>query len=171
MNTDDSYKESEQKEKLNTMCSNKKDKSTTISIIKNSFLLVTMVLSASLVLSSCATRMKFSNSPVVPAAEGSVKIKKDNNNNYKIELKLIRLAEPNRLTQPKSKYVVWMVTENDGTKNIGQLKTATGLFSNSLKSALNTVTSSKPRDFFVTAEDDGDVQIAGYQIVMKTSSF
>lgn len=142
-----------------------------ISILKCSFFLTAIVLGLTFGISSCATKMAFSVSPVVPAAEGSVKIKKDNNSNYKIELKMIRLAEPERLSPPKSKYVVWMVTEHDGTKNIGQLKTSSALFSKTLKSSLNTVTPFRPRNFFITAEDDADIQYPGSQVVMKTNQF
>ena len=35
---------------------------------------------------SCAKKITFATSSVVPAAEGSVKVKKDKNNNYNIEL-------------------------------------------------------------------------------------
>jgi hypothetical protein len=122
-------------------------------------------------LPSCASKMVFSNSPVVPAAEGTVKIKRDNNHNYKIELKLMRLAEPSRLSPPRNAYVVWLVTEHDGTKNIGQLKTSSKLFSKTLRSSLNTVTPFKPRDFFITAEDDASVQYPGTQTVLKTGPF
>ena len=143
----------------------------TITNSKNRILFIPIILFVSLCFSSCAKKMSFSTSSVVPAAEGSVKIKKDNNNNYKIELKLIRLAKAERLTPSKSKYVVWMVTEHDGTKNIGQLKTSSGLFSKSLKSSLHTVTPFEPTDFFITAEDDADIQYPGTQIVLRTGSF
>jgi len=121
-------------------------------------------------MSSCATKMAFSTSPIVPAAEGSVKIKKDDNNNYKIELKVKQLAEPDRLIPSKSKYVVWMVTKHDGTKNLGQLKTDSGLFSNALKSLLTTVTPFKPTGFLITAEDEADVHFPGPQVVLRTGS-
>ena len=64
-----------------------------------------------------------------------------------------------------------MVTEHDGTKNIGQLKTCSVVFSKSLKSCLNTVSPFDPRDFFITAEDDADIQYPGSQVVIKTSPF
>lgn len=87
------------------------------------------ILFAIAILQSCSsTKYNFSTSPVVPAAEGSVKVKKDNNSNYSIALDVKRLAEPKRLTPAKEMYIVWMETEENGRKNIGQLKTSSGLF-------------------------------------------
>src|ERR687886_662398 len=80
-------------------------------------------------LQSCARKMVFATSPVVPAAEGAVKLKKDRNNNYRIVLNVINLADPKRLDPPRNTYVVWAETEQNGTQNIGQLKTASGLLS------------------------------------------
>lgn len=68
-------------------------------------------------LESCARKFAFSTSQVVPAAEGSVKVKKGKNDNYEIELNVTRLAEPKRLDPPKSTYVVWMDKEYRPIKN------------------------------------------------------
>ncbi len=77
---------------------------------------------------SCARTISFQTSSVVPAANGKVKIKKDNNNNYGIKISLTNLAAPNRLQPSKNTYVVWMQTDNNGTKNIGQINTSTGSY-------------------------------------------
>jgi hypothetical protein len=112
---------------------------------------VITILFITLLLQSCATKIAFRNSPVVPAAEGWVKVNKDKNKNYTMDLKVIRLADPKRLTPPKSVYVVWMFSEKNGTQNIGQLKTSSGLMSKSLKSSLKTVSTFRPDGFFITA--------------------
>lgn len=120
---------------------------------------------------SCGTsKYNFSTSSVVPAAEGKVKVKKDGNSNYKISLDIMRLAEPQRLNPSKAMYVVWMETEQNGSKNIGQLKTSSGFLSKTLKSSLTTVTSFKPTGFFITAEDDASIQYPGGQVVLSTGS-
>ncbi len=95
-------------------------------------------------ISSCSKKISFQTSSVVPAAEGSVKVKKDNNNNYSIDLNVIRLADPKRLNPPKNTYVVWIETSENGTKNIGSLNTSSSLFSKTLKSSLKTVSPLKP---------------------------
>lgn len=129
------------------------------------------ILIAIVVLQSCGTtRYNFSTSPVVPAAIGSVKVKKDKNNNYSIELHVDRLADPKRLSPAKEMYMVWMETEQNGTKNIGQLKTSSGLFSKALTSSLKTVSNFKPASFFITAEDDENIQYPAGQTVLSTAS-
>jgi hypothetical protein len=64
-----------------------------------------------------------------------------------------------------------MITEQNGRKNIGQLKTSTGLFSSKLKSSLETVSTFKPSGFFITAEDDANIQYPGGQVVLRTGDF
>jgi hypothetical protein len=119
---------------------------------------------------SCdSQKYDFAISKVVPAAMGSVEVKQDDNNNYEIDLEITRLAEPVRLTPPRKLYVVWVQTESNGDKNIGQLKTSSSFFSSTLKSSLSTVTSFKPTGFFISAEDDANIQIPGNQVVISTS--
>ena len=128
------------------------------------------VLFAIVMLSSCGTsKYQFSNSQTVPAAQGSVKVKKDGNNNYKIDLNVMHLAEPERLSPPKAVYVVWMETERNGSKNLGQLKTSSGFLSKTMKSSLNTVSSFKPISFFVTAENDANIQYPG-EVIFRTGA-
>ncbi|WP_198170268.1 hypothetical protein [Mucilaginibacter arboris] len=99
--------------------------------------------------SSCSTKLKFATSNVVPAAQGSVKIGRDDNGNYELDLNILHLTEPSRLSPSKELYVVWMETKNNGTKNIGQLKSASGFFSSTLKASFHTVTSFEPKGFFL----------------------
>ena len=117
----------------------------------------------------CSRKLQFIQSTVVPAAKGSVKIKKDKNNNYSIDLKVENLAEPERLKPSKKSYVVWMETEQKkGFKNLGQLKSSTGLFSSTLKASLSTVTSFKPKRIFITAEDNTAITYPYGQTVLTT---
>jgi hypothetical protein len=138
---------------------------------RKSLFYFTVILFAIFFLQACSKKLAFTTSTVVPAAKGSVKVKDDDNNNYKIELSIIRLAEPKRLNPPKNTYVVWMETKQNGIKNIGQLKTSSGLFSKTLKSSLETVTSFKPVSFFITAEDNANIQYPGDQVVLRTEHF
>lgn len=120
---------------------------------------------------SCATKAQFETSSVVPAARGAVKVKKDKNKNYQIHIDLYNLAESNRLQPPKQTYVVWLETNENAVKNIGQINTSTGLFSRKLKSSFETVSSSKPTRIFITAEDEANIQNPGMQVVLSTSRF
>lgn len=137
--------------------------------VTGKILLFATILFAAFSLSSCAKKMTFGTSSVVPAAEGSVKIKSDKNKNTSIDLKVERLADPQRLNPSKKTYVVWMETAGNGTKNIGSLNTSSGFLSGKLKSSLKTVTPYKPTGFFITAEDDAGVQYANGQVVLRTN--
>lgn len=119
-------------------------------------------------LSSCAKKLTFVTSTVVPAAQGSVKITKDDNKNSIITINIINLTDPSRLQPAKATYVVWMETENSGIKNIGQFKSTSGIFSSTLKGTLTTVTSFKPKRFFLTAENEADIRFPGTQTVLTT---
>ncbi len=146
-------------------------KSVKLKAVTQNIFIVMMILFAMMVTQSCAHKISFGTSSVVPAAEGSVKVKKDKNNNYNIDLSVIRLADPKRLSPSKQLYVVWMDANQNGTKNIGQLKTSSSMLSKTLKSSLKTVSSVKPTRIFITAEDDAAVQYPGGQVALDTSSF
>lgn len=105
-----------------------------------------------LLVTSCATSVKFPVSRLVPAADISASIKKDNNNNYDIKVTTNHLANPNRLVPPKNFYVVWILTENNGIKNVGQV-----IQKGSKKVVLTTTTPFTVKEIFITAEDKGDV--------------
>ena len=123
-----------------------------------------------IIMSSCSRKLKFYESPVVPAATGSVKVKKDRNNNYSVEVNTIHLAEPQKLQPPQNTYIVWMESDQNGMTNLGQLKSESGILSKTLKGNLKTVTSFKPRSFLITAEDSPNSQYPSNQVVLRTGS-
>ncbi len=137
------------------------------SVGKNIFLFTAVIFSL-FTLVSCSNKMSFQTSNVVPAAQGNVKVKKDNNNNYHINLSIKRLANPSRLSPSKNVYVVWMNSDGNNAKNIGQIKTSSSLLSKTLKSSLKTVSTSKPTNFFITAENDANIQYPSGEVVLKT---
>ena len=122
-------------------------------------------------LASCGRKIKFNSSSVVPAATGSVKVKKDNNKNYSVDVKITNLAPSDKLTPPRKVYVVWMVTQDNETKNIGQIKSGSGLLGSSLKASLSTVTTFSPMRVFITAEDDPAISYPQGQPVLSTGDF
>lgn len=135
-------------------------------ILNGVFIIVILALFA-----SCAKKINFAGSSVVPAARGFVKVKKDNNSNYNIKVELTNLAEVSRLQPPRQTYVVWMETDQQTTKNIGQIHSSSNMLSKKLKASLETVSSFKPIKVFITAEDDAAVQYPGTQMILSTSSF
>ena len=122
-------------------------------------------------LSACTKKIAFLTSSVVPAARGYVNIKVDKNKNNVIDVHLTDLAEVQRLQPARQTYVVWMLTDHEITKNIGQIKSSTGMMKKQLKASFETVSSFKPVKIFITAEDNADIQYPGNQIVLETDKF
>ncbi|MDZ4709676.1 MAG: hypothetical protein SH818_14855 [Saprospiraceae bacterium] len=122
-------------------------------------------------INACSKKLTFLTSSVVPAAEGTIQINKDKNNNYKVKIVLSNLADPGRLTPPVQSYVVWMMTDDYTSKNIGQIKTGASMFSKHLKAKFETVSSVKPTRIFITAEDDASIQYPGSTIVLTSDDF
>ena len=120
---------------------------------------------------SCARKTSFLTSPVVPAARGDVTVKSDKNKNYVIHVQLSGLAEVERLQPSKNAYVVWMETDRNVTKNLGQITSSSGTFSQNLKASFETVSSEKPTKIFITAENDPSIQYPGTQVVLSTDRF
>jgi len=118
-----------------------------------------------------AKKVKFMNSSVVPAARGYVKISRDKNKNYSINISITNLAEVDRLEPSKLNYIVWLVTEDSTTKNLGKISSTAGFLSKKLKATFETVTSLNPMQVFITAEDDPGCQYPGTQIVLSTNKF
>lgn len=105
-----------------------------------------------IILSSCATTLKFPSSDVTPAADISATKKEDKHGNYKVTLTAKNLASPDRLNPPKNTYVVWIVTTSDGIRKLGQLK------NKNVKTAeIETLTPFAFTEIFITAEDNIDI--------------
>ena len=121
--------------------------------------------------SSFAQKVNFTTSSVVPSAMGWVKIDRDKNKNYNIDVNIMHLTDPSRLTPSKKSYVVWIQTEYNGVRNIGRLHSASGFLSNTMKADLHAVTPLKASKVFVTAEDYGDAQTPGTVVVLSTETF
>ncbi len=134
--------------------------------IKYGLVLISLVFLV-LSFSSCAKKITFLTSKVVPAARGDVMVKKDKNKNYDIKLELSYLAEPNRLLPPKNAYVVWLVSdESDIPINLGQI-----VGTSKLNIKFETVSSSKPKRIFITAEEDPSIQYPGDMVVLESNNF
>jgi hypothetical protein len=129
------------------------------------------ILCSLVLLSSCARKINFNKSSVVPGATGKIKLKKDNNNNYHVDAEFRNLADPKYLQIPRQVYVLWMETDNNGTQNLGKVIPRSGIFSSAIKADLETVTSVRPTRFLITAEDDGTVQYPGSHLILQTNSF
>ena len=141
-------------------------KTTTMNIAAKRIFLVILTTMMILPFTSSAKKIPFLLSTVAPAAQGYVKIKKDNNKNYVIKVYVSDLAGIERIQPTKQTYVVWMVTDRDITKNIGRVSS-----SKDLSGFLETVSSFQPTKIFITAEVDESVQMPGEQVVLTTDRF
>jgi hypothetical protein len=121
--------------------------------------------------SSCSKKVSFSENSMVPGARGSVKVKKDNNNNYGINVEVIHLAEPKRLPNPKDVYLVWMETKEKEIRKLGQLRVSDGLFSKAVKGSLHSMSPDRPVRVFITAEDHVNAEYPGNYVVLNTKTF
>lgn len=133
--------------------------------MKDSFRILGFIFAAILV-SACSKKVVFPVSQVVPAAEAVVKVDKDDNNNFGIDLEVTNLAKPDRLTPSRRHYVVWMVTKEHGTINIGNLD-----INRKNNGELSTTTPYKPIRIFITAEDDGNPVLPSTQVVLNSEDF
>ncbi len=121
-----------------------------------------------LVLGACTKKMTLNTSSRVPAARGTIKIKKDRNSNYAIDIRVSNLAEAERLQADKKVYIVWVVANNEYPKNIGLINSSTRNFSKKLTAEFHSVSSVKPDKVFITAEEDRDTDRPGSFVVLST---
>jgi PBP1b-binding outer membrane lipoprotein LpoB len=107
-----------------------------------------------LFLASCATAVKFPVSELVPAADIVAKKKQDKNGNYKISIVAKNLAAAERLTPPRSNYIVWIVTESSGVIGVGRL-----INKNAKTASIEALTPYNFKEVVITAEDHDGVTI------------
>lgn len=137
----------------------------------NKILVIGISLAALLLaLNSCSKKVYFITSSIVPAARGYVKIKKDKNENYSIDVSLSDLAEVTRLQGNKKAYVVWMICNGENPKSMGKIDSDSKWFSKKLSASFHSVSSTKPTRIFITAEEDGTAQYPSDFEVLTTDT-
>ncbi len=128
------------------------------------FLSVAVALCLTLILASCTTsKMVFNNSSIVPAATGEVKVKKDKNENYAIDLSIKNLAPAQKLTPSREMYVVWMEDGKNPVRKLGRMDP-----SSSLKASLTALSTTEPEKVFITAETNAEVTYPTGDVVLTT---
>ncbi len=121
--------------------------------------------------SARAQEVHFKASSVVPAAEGIVRISTNRDKGYNVDISILHLAGPGRLQPAAKTYIVWMDTEQNGLKNLGEMQSKDGFLSNTLKAPLNTTTPFKPTRIFITAEDVAAISNPQGEQVLTTRTF
>jgi len=122
-------------------------------------------------LGSCSTKITFPVSNVVPAAEPDASVKKSKEGDYVVQLDVNNLALPERLSPPKKHYLVWVDTENQGVKKLGEISNNSGIFRNRGRASFEESTLFKPTLIMVTAENDLEIDYPGGHVVLKSRPF
>lgn len=115
--------------------------------LKNLLIIVTITL-----LASCSSTTKFPVSKITPAADITVKVKKQGKPNYLVTITALNLAASERLETSKKQYVIWAVSENGTVRNVGHFTQK-----NAKKSTYKASFPYKPIEVFITAEDEEGV--------------
>lgn len=102
---------------------------------------------------SCNTKVEFPVSEVVPSAEATAVISKDQNDNYQIEVDIKSLTKPDRLSPKRKFYVLWAETAQ-GSVNLGQIKVKESTFSSSLYAEIKASIPFKPTRLVISAENE-----------------
>jgi hypothetical protein len=139
--------------------------------MKRNFLSGILMFAIMFLIVSCSTSESFLNSSVVPGATGDVKVKRDKNQNYVINLEVEDLATVDKLQTSKQMYVVWMETERGNFENLGQMQTSTGFMKKQRTASLETVSSFKPVRFFITAENEKNARYPDRETILTTDTF
>jgi hypothetical protein len=116
-------------------------------------------------------KMHFQQSNVVPAAQGTVHVSTNKLKGYDIDISIFHLAGPQRLQPAEKTYIVWMDTERNGTKNLGEMQSKDGFMSNTLKATMKITTPFRPTRIFITAEDVAAISNPHGQQVLTTATF
>jgi hypothetical protein len=104
------------------------------------------------ILGSCGTTSRFPVSSITPAADIVARKKTDNHNNITLQIIAKGLASPDRLNPSGNNYSIWVMTNDYGIKNVGQLT-----IRNAKKSTFKTVTPFDFSEVFITVENQGDL--------------
>lgn len=111
-------------------------------------------------LSSCASTTTFPVSVSVPAADITVKTKKQGDTNYQVTIEAENLAASDRLNPPKEYYVIWAVSDAGVIRNVGHF-----IQDNAEKATYKASFPYQPMEIFITAEDEqGGCQPGGMEI-------
>ena len=109
-------------------------------------------------LDSYAKKITFLSSSVVPAARGYVKVTRDKNENYVIQVQVLDLAEVNRLQPSKHAYVVWILTDKE-------------IINNLVKSPIPAISGSEAEIYHLTIINDLEKIVAIDKDVLNTSDY
>ena len=145
----------------------------TINIISNSKqILFGIVLTMTVFfISSCASKSTTTTTATpmtpksTPESKSQLLVKRDANNNYVIQIDLINLAKLNKSIPTKGAYMVWMLSDNNSTTNLGIITNEMLDLSKNSKPVFEGITKLKPLKVFITEEDNAAAKKPGQNTV------
>ncbi|WP_373059089.1 hypothetical protein [Zunongwangia sp. H14] len=141
------------------MRNNKKER---VLHLKNAAAVITCFMAA-LLLTGCSQKITFPGSKVIPAAEAKLNVDKNSNDNYKLELRIKNIADPERLSPSRKYYIVWMETRKNGTIKMGNLNV-----NRKNQAELDYSTPYKPERVFITAENNQNTSSPSRKVVLNS---
>lgn len=115
-----------------------------------------------LFLSSCANKVLFQTSTVVPTASGELSIKEVDDDNYLIEADIQYLTEPTNIDDGKPFYVMW-VKDRDEVENVGILH-----LNDDMDATILAQTELDPERVMITVERNPETSEMGDLVVLKS---
>lgn len=107
------------------------------------------IVGAIVLMTSCSSTKKFPVSNKVPAADITVKVKKQAKPNYLVTIVAKNLANSERLDPLKKIYVIWVVSESGVVRNVGYFTQK-----NAEKATYIASFPYQPKEVFITAEEE-----------------
>lgn len=129
-----------------------------------SFRTLAVIMLAVVSLQACTPKMNFATSTTVPAANGTIRVKKDKNSNYIVNVEVANLAPSKNLDPPKGIYLVWMESNDRTVRKLGQI-TPSG---KSLEAKLTATAVADPDIVFISAEDNAEIEYPAGPTILTT---
>jgi hypothetical protein len=126
--------------------------------------LVLTILIAMLVIGAAAKKFPMAAGSIVPAATGEIDVSKDDNGNTRYTIGVKHLADPAKLTPPKSVYLVWLQPRGEQPQKAGQLTVG-----DEMKGEFKGTTPLRDFEVFVTAEDGATVETPSGDPVLRAA--
>jgi hypothetical protein len=110
------------------------------------------------------SEVRFSRSLIVPAADGMAEVRRDENGNAQIDIKVDHLAPPERIAPGATSYVVWVKPMRGDMKfqNLGALRVDPNL-----SGELRAITSLRHFQLIITPEAAVMVQVPSGPVVLE----
>ncbi|HET8886129.1 MAG TPA: hypothetical protein VFM70_07240 [Salinimicrobium sp.] len=119
-----------------------------------------------ILITGCSKKVVFSDSTKMPGAKVVVTIDQNRSDNYEIYVDVDNIIKAEKLSPPRETYIVWMISTEHGTINMGNL-----WVDDKNQAKLYTVSSHRPTRIFITAEKSRFAESPSTEIVLSSEDF